>query len=122
VQNTQPTQTFIDKLSARDFDGLTGTLAPDAVARFLLPRGPEEITGAPAIARRLAGWFAAADEFTVVSTADEPIGRRRHLRWTFRLRREAGKVEVIEQAAFADAGPDGIYRLDVVCSGFLAVP
>jgi ketosteroid isomerase-like protein len=122
MQNIQPTQAFIDKLSTRDFDGLAATLAPDAVARFLLPRGPEEITGAPAIARRLAGWFGAADDFIVLSTADEAIGRRRHLRWTFSLCREAEKVEVIEQAAFADAGPDGIYRLDVVCSGFLPAP
>jgi len=26
---------------------------------------------------------------------------------------------VIEQVAFVDSGPDGVYRLDLVCSGFL---
>jgi hypothetical protein len=41
------------------------------------------------------------------------------MRWKFRLSRDGQTVEVIEQLAFADVGPDGISRLDLLCSGFL---
>lgn len=112
-------EAFVEQLTARNFEQLAGTLAPDAVARFLLPRGPEEIVGGPAIARRIEGWFGGAEPFTVVSLANERIGHRRALRWRFQLSRNGTATEVIEQVAFMDEGPAGVTRLDLLCSGFL---
>jgi hypothetical protein len=119
MQTTVSTQTFVDCLVARNFEQLAGSLAPDAVARFLLPRGPQETSGSDAIARRFEGWFGAATGFTVLSTGNQQVGGRSQLHWRFRLCRDGRSTEVIEQVAFADVGPEGIYRLDLLCSGFL---
>jgi len=120
MQTTNLSQAFVDQLAARNFDQLAQTLAPDAVARLLLPRGPQETAGAEAIARRFEGWFGGATSFTVLSTIVEPVGERSLLKWRFRLSRDGRTTEVIEQVAFVDVGPAGIYRLDLLCSGFLA--
>ncbi len=119
METTSPTQSFLDHLTTRNFDELAGTLAPDAVARLLLPRGPDQTAGAEAIAHRLEVWFGAAERFTVLATSDEQVGRRRLMHWKFRLCRDGETVDVIEQVAFADVGPNGISRLDLVCSGFM---
>jgi len=119
MQTTTSSQAFVDQLAARNFEHLAHTLAPDAVARLSLPRGVQEAAGADAIARRFEGWFGGASQFTVLSTANQPVGERRLLQWRFRLSRDGRSTEVIEQVAFADVGPDGIYRLDLLCSGFL---
>jgi SnoaL-like domain len=119
METTTSSQAFLDHLAARNFDELAGSLAPDAVARFLLPRGPQETAGAEPIARRFEGWFGGAASFTVLSTVNQQVGGRSLLRWRFRLSRDGRSTEVIEQVAFADVGPEGIYRLDLLCSGFL---
>ena len=119
MKTTHPSQAFLDQLSARNFDQLADALAPDAVFRMLLPRGADETAGAAAIARRFEGWFGAADSFTVLSTVNQQFGRRWYLQWKFRLCRDGVSDEVIEQVAFADVGPAGINRLDLLCSGFL---
>ena len=119
MQTITPTQAFVDQLQARNFDQLAMTMAPDVVARFLLPRGADETIGAQAVARRLEGWFGAAGDFVVLSTGNEQVGRRRLVRWRFRLCRDGRTTEVIEQVAFMDEDPVGISRLDLLCSGFL---
>ena len=119
MKTTTPSQAFVDQLAARNFDQLALVLAPEAVARFLLPRGARETSGAEAIARRFEGWFGGASNFIVLSTGNEVVGERSLLRWRFHLSRDGRSSEVIEQVAFIDAGPDGIYRLDLLCSGFL---
>ncbi|MDQ6877949.1 MAG: nuclear transport factor 2 family protein [Candidatus Dormibacteraeota bacterium] len=119
MNTTTSSQAFVDHLAARNFEQLAGTLAPDAVARFLLPRGPQETAGADAIARRFEGWFGGAGSFTVLSTVNQQVGRRSMLQWRFSLVRDGQTSEIIEQVAFVDVGPAGIYRLDLLCSGFL---
>jgi ketosteroid isomerase-like protein len=119
MRTTTASQAFVDHLAARNFDQLARVLAPDAVARFLLPRGAQETLGAEPIARRFEGWFGGATNFTVLSTENEVVGGRSLLRWRFHLSRDGRSSEVIEQIAFVDAGPEGVYRLDLLCSGFL---
>ncbi len=119
METKTSSQAFIDHLAARNFEQLAGSLAPDAVARFLLPRGAQETAGADAIARRFEGWFGGATSFVVLSTDNEPVGGRSLLRWRFSLSRDGRSIEVIEQVAFVDVGLEGIYRLDLLCSGFL---
>ena len=122
MKSTSQSLAFVDHLASRDYEHLARTLAPDAVARFLLPRGPQETLGRDAIARRFEGWFGGAGNFTVLSTENQQVGNRRLLQWRFRLSRDGSSTEVIEQVAFADEGPAGIYRLDLLCSGFLTEP
>jgi TusA-related sulfurtransferase len=111
-------QRFVEHLAVRDFDAMAAQLAPGAVARFLLPRGPEEQRGPDDIIRRFKDWFAAASQFEMVSTGDEATVRRRRLSWRLRVVRASGSPEVIEQLVFMNVGPDGIERLDLLCSGF----
>jgi TusA-related sulfurtransferase len=115
---------FLEALTDRDFIRLAGSLAPEVNMRLLLPRGPEQRSGRSEVAARLEGWFATAPRFEVGSTDHSIIGSRHRLSWRFRLVRQGdgsgGPWEVIEQVAFCDEGPEGIERLDLLCSGFHA--
>jgi TusA-related sulfurtransferase len=115
---TSAAESFLRSLAGRDFDGLEGCLAPAAQARLLLPRRTEELVGRSEIRGRLEGWFGTASEFQVSTTGRERIGPRERLSWRFRLVRDGRSWEVIEQVAFVDEGPDGIGRMDMLCSGF----
>jgi hypothetical protein len=113
-------QSFLGHLAARDYDRVATTLAPDAVARLLLPLRIDQANGAEAIARLFEGWFGASETFTVRSIGARPIGRKWLLHWRFEVCRDGATEEVIEQVAFAEVGPAGIHKLDLACSGFLA--
>ncbi len=111
---------FLEALSARDFERVHRSLAPAARARLLLPRGPDEVVGSHQIAARLGAWFGSASAFEVVGIDHDTIGERHHARWRFRLMRNIGSWELIEQSAFFDLGAEGIERIDLMCSGFIA--
>ncbi len=119
---TNVSKRFLERLAVRDFDGLAVLLASDARARLLLPRGPEELAGRDQIVGRLRAWFAAASYFEAVSTGAEEVGGRQRLTWTLRVVRESDWPELVQQHAFVDLGPDGIERLDLLCSGFQPEP
>ena len=87
---------------------------------MLLPRGARETVGADAITRRFEGWFGGAGSFTALAAMRQR--RRWLLQWRFRLTRDGQSIEVIEQVAFADEGPAGIQRVDLLCWGFLHDP
>ena len=114
MKATPSSQTFVQHLAARNFEQLALCFSPDAVARFLLPRGAQETAGAEAIARRFEGWFGGAGSFKVLSTSNEPVGERALLKWQFRLSRDGRSNELIEQVAFVNVGPAGIDRLDLL--------
>ncbi|MGZ6299754.1 MAG: nuclear transport factor 2 family protein [Candidatus Limnocylindria bacterium] len=116
----KPLDTFLTALGSRDFGLLATCLSPDATARLLLPRGPEEISGRDPIARRFEGWFAPATEFEVLSTTRNEVGQRHRLTWRFRTVRPGRSREVVEQVAYCDVSEVGIERIDLLCSGFLA--
>jgi hypothetical protein len=76
-------------------------------------------SGRDEIARCFEGWFAHGTEFTVVDSDCQVIGRRNRLSWRFRMSRNGQSPEILEQLAFVDVGPDGITKIDLLCSGFL---
>jgi len=110
---------FLSALSTRDFGRFAECLAPEAQARMLLPPGPETRFGREEIARRFEGWFSHAADFEVLGSHRERVGLRDRLSWRFRLSRDGQSREIIEQVAFVNSGPDGIYEIDLLCSGFL---
>jgi hypothetical protein len=111
---------FLEALSARDFERVRHTLAPAARARLLLPRGTDEVIGSHQIAARLDTWFGSASAFEIVGIDHDTIGKRHHAKWRFRLMRDRASWELIEQSAFIDLGAEGIERIDLMCSGFIA--
>jgi TusA-related sulfurtransferase len=122
INGNHPTQQFVELLAARDFEGLTATFASDAHARFLLPHGLEEYTGGDAIVGRIKSWFGSASVFDLSSSSEEPAGRRRRVSWRFSVVRDGRSRELIEQFVYLDLGPDGIERIDLLCSGFQMEP
>ena len=121
AEHTAPQQ-FLELLALRDFGRLADTLTRDARARLLLPYGLEEEVGRDAIVRRIESWFGSASEFELTSWSAETIGARHRLVWRFRLMRDGGIGEDIEQIVFLDVGVDGIEQIDLLCSGFQMDP
>jgi hypothetical protein len=117
---------FLKALTDRDFIRLADCLASNVSMRLLLPRGPEERSGRAEVSARIEGWFATAPRFEVDAVEHATVGPRHRLTWRFRLVREGDGFsrpwEVIEQVAFCNEGPDGIERLDLLCSGFHPEP
>ncbi len=112
---------FLQLLAARDFERLVAALASDAHARFLLPHGLEEYDGRDAIVARIRSWFGSASVFDLAASTEDEVGMRRHISWRFNVVRD-GSRQVIEQLVYLDLGPQGIQRIDLLCSGFLAEP
>lgn len=115
-------QQFLKGLAVRDFTCVAGSFAPDAMARMLLPRGPEEHSGREAIARRFEGWFGSASEFKLQSSNEEAIGARHRITYRLCVVRDGHTRELVEQVALLDLGPPGIERIDLLCSGFQIEP
>src|SRR2546426_11681976 len=107
---------FLELLAARDFEKLVASLASDAHARFLLPHGLEEYDGGEAIVARIRSWFGPATVFDLTSSTEDEVGMRHRISWRFSLVRD-GSRQVIEQLAYPDLGPQGIERIDLLCSG-----
>ncbi len=112
---------FLELLAARDFERLVASLASDAHARFLLPHGLEEYDGRDAIVARIRSWFGSASLFDLTSSTEDQVGMRHRINWRFNVVRD-GSRQVIEQVVYLDLGPQGIERIDLLCSGFLAEP
>jgi TusA-related sulfurtransferase len=122
TMNATSSQKFLKLLAARDFERLAATMAGDARARFLLPRGLEEYAGRGAILARIKSWFGSASVFDLTSSSAETVGQRQRLSWRFSVVRDGGSHEVIEQVVYLDLGPGGIERIDLLCSGFQLEP
>src|SRR5438128_5894224 len=109
---------FLELLAARDFERLVASLASDAHARFLLPHGLEEYDGRDAIVARIRSWFGSASVFDLAASTEDEVGMRHRISWRFNVVRD-GSRQVIEQLVYLDLGPQGIERIDLLCSGFL---
>jgi len=112
---------FLELLAARDFEGLSVTLAGTAQARFLLPHGLEEYSGRDPIVNRIESWFGSASAFDLTASTEEVVGPRHRLSWRFRVVRD-GSSQVIEQLVYLNLGPNGIEQIDLLCSGFQIEP
>lgn len=108
-------------LAGRQFERLAGLFDPNIDFRALTPDGLREATTAEAAIAWFVDWFGGGHDQEVVLSEPFTVGSRTGLR--FRLRRKLGRDHasatwhLIEQHWFADAGPNGIERLSLVCSG-----
>jgi hypothetical protein len=111
---------FVERLVARDFDGLAACLDPDVRLRAIIPPGPEEHHGRAAAVGRFGDWFADAGSFELVEHRIEPFVDR----WlvTYRIALDEGDgPRQVEQHLFCDLGVGLIERIDLLCSGFRPV-
>jgi hypothetical protein len=116
---------FLESLTARDYDRLATTLAPDVRFRALRRGGPSEWHGRAEATDAFHSWFGEADRFEVVDATVGEIAGRLQMTWRIRLRPAPFDIgdgwHLIEQHAFADVA-ETIETLDLVCSGFRAEP
>jgi TusA-related sulfurtransferase len=108
---------FVERLAARDFEGLAECLDPDVRLRALIPGGPEERHGRAAASGRFADWFGDATTFELVESRIESVGDR----WlvTYRIDLDEGHgPRRVEQHLFCDLGAELVERIDLLCSGF----
>ncbi|MHB8614195.1 MAG: sulfurtransferase TusA family protein [Candidatus Dormibacteraceae bacterium] len=120
--NGTTSKKFLEQLAVRDFDHLAASMASDAHARFLLPHGLEEYAGRDSIVGRIKSWFGSATVFDLTSSTEETVGLRQRISWRFSVLRDGRSREVIEQLVYLNLGPDGIERIDLLCSGFQMDP
>ena len=111
---------FVERLAARDFEGLAACLDLDIRLRAIIPPGPEEQHGRAAATGRFGDWFADAVSFVLVEHRIEPFVDRWLVTYRIALDEGDGPREV-EQHLFCDLGVELIERIDLLCSGFCPV-
>ncbi|HEX3540216.1 MAG TPA: nuclear transport factor 2 family protein [Acidimicrobiales bacterium] len=112
---------LIDRLAARDFDAVVGTLTDDVTFRALLPSRVLDLNSRDAVRSALETWFGGAERWDLVEAVVGEVGGRVHLRWRLRLTNpEVGPgTFLVEQQVYADAGPDGRLRdVALLCTGY----
>jgi TusA-related sulfurtransferase len=111
---------FLDRLAARDFEGLAASLAPAARLRTLVPAGSREYRGRARAVGRFVDWFDDATRFELVAPQIAPAADRWLVAFRIDLDMEGGRY-LVEQHLFCDLGVEGIDRIDLLCSGFLPI-
>jgi hypothetical protein len=110
---------FVHALGARDFAALESTFAPDIGFRALVPPGLREAHTRSEARQLYQRWFSDLQQFEMVGHTITPVGNRTHIGYRL-LFTDEGVPKVNEQRIFVTTGPNGIEKLDLVCSGFLA--
>lgn len=108
---------FVERLSAREFEGLAACLDPFVRLRAVIPPGPEEHRGRAAAVGRFVDWFGDATTFEMIEHRIEPFMDR----WliTYRIALDEGDgPRRVEQHLFCDLGAELIECIDLLCSGF----
>jgi hypothetical protein len=113
---------FVDAITGRDFDTAAAALTDDVALRAVLPRRIRHLSGRAEVRDILDLWFAEAELWQPMDAEVDEIAGRMHLRWRIRVTKPSlgPGPHVVEQHAYADAGPDGrLANIALVCTGFL---
>lgn len=114
-------RTWLDLLTAGDFDGAATLFDPDIEMRALLPDGPQTYNGREEVTNKFRRWFGTGDEVETTHAETKTVEDRIELSYGFRILNAVEGTKPgwhsIEQRAFSDIGTS-IERIDVVCSGF----
>ena len=122
VEATGVADRFLGAVVARDFDRIAALTAPDVRLRYLIPSGPGESNGPGGVGARFREWFGDVDASEVLDAGAVELQGRASVRYRVRLR-EHGAWYVAEQQAYVTVDGDGrIAVIDLLCSGFRALP
>jgi hypothetical protein len=122
-EHTSPGQCFLDALAQRDFATLEGLLAADAWLRALLPRHLDEHYGSAETAQAFRTWYGAAKAFEALEVDYDTVVGKERIRYRFLLRPDWAPEtwHVIEQMALLSMKDGLLRKIDLVCTGFIAV-
>lgn len=111
---------FVEALSARDFEALERLFGAQVRFRAIVPRGVREAATAQDAVGWLRAWFGDADSVELLGSDADTVADRTYVRYRFRIH-EAGQTTVIEQHGFVDVADGRIADLSLLCSGFRPV-
>ena len=108
---------FIVALSDRDPERLEACMHPEIRMRALVPSGPLELKGPPAVVAKLNTWFAEPESIQVLEKEVYRVADRLHIHYRFREHYSGDETEIIEQDAYCDFHDGAIVAIDLLCSG-----
>lgn len=121
--NTDIGLRFARALAAKDQAGLRRCLAEDVDFQALTPSRHWQATSAGEVVEDivLGHWFEDGDRIQALrSASDEPVVRRRRLRYEVVVANADGEF-LVEQQAYYQCGDDGrITWMRVLCAGYQA--
>lgn len=110
--------TFLDAVTARDFEAARSVLADELPMRMLVPGGLMRDVSADAAMGRISSWFDDADPCEVEAASAHEVGGRAAVTYRLRLHKPDGWYR-IEQHLMLDVDAAGrITSIDLLCSGF----
>jgi hypothetical protein len=112
---------FVSAVTGRDFARQEQLLAAEVRFRGLTPNGLRTADTAGGAVGWLRRWFGDADRAETLARSAEPVADRYRMSWRLRVR-EDGQWYEVEQSAYCTVGAGRITELDLVCSGFRAMP
>ena len=120
-----PADAFVVALCDRKFDALGRLLASDVQMRAVLPSRYLEAAGDEVVGW-FTRWFGTSEQFEVIDAGSGNIAGKARAHWRFQVAPHPitggpGWHE-IEQVAFCETAAGSISRIDLVCSGFRALP
>lgn len=120
TSQTAALRAIVDALLNRDFAAMERQFCSATQFRALIPRGLREAATASEAAGYFKTWFADCDVIEPLDIRFDRIADRECVRYRLKLR-EDGEWYVCEQQIYANAGENGIERMDLLCSGFRPV-
>ncbi len=114
-------ESWVQGLAERNFGQLALLCQPDVHGRLLTPRAFDTVDNAQALEKKLQQWFGESDPIRVEQTQIQRVGEKSSIFYRLLLRKRGEWFEV-EQHISSFLRDDLIGTLDLLCSGFQAVP
>jgi SnoaL-like protein len=120
--NNHPLATSVATAVAdRALDRLGTHLTDEIRLRALLPGGPIEEHGRDAVLARFDDWFGSYDTVVLSDVAGDDVGDRVLVHYKLTLDPD-GDRRVLSQTVVCSVYDGLVGRMDLVCSGFRALP
>jgi len=114
-------ESWVQGLAKRDFGQLALLCQPDVHGRLLTPRAFDTVDNAQALEKKFQQWFGESDPIRIEQTQIQRVGEKSSIFYRLLLQKHGEWFE-IEQHISSFLRDDLIGTLDLLCSGFQAVP
>jgi TusA-related sulfurtransferase len=114
-------ESWVQGLAKRDFGQLALLCQPDVRGRLLTPRAFDTVDNSQALEIKFQQWFGESDPIRIEQTQIQRVGEKSSIFYRLLLQKHGEWFEV-EQHISSFLRDDLIGTLDLLCSGFQAVP
>ncbi len=109
---------LLDRLTAKDWNGVTAMLAPNVHFRGVTPKKFLEFDDRAEVVEQYRKWYDAQID-GVEDFEDGAIEQRRRMRYSVYWTNEEAQKMVFEQAVYYESDDTGITWIELMCSGHL---